>query len=1490
MSFKLSNAIGSPFRGFVTDQLQKRVQRTLGNPSANFNRSPEEVLYLANKMAWVRLVSSVNVQDDYVKELEKAYKESGISLKGNELARNWVLQAGTARLIDASILNGVLGLQGDPIKPGFDLTGLRSGIGLNGSYGLGGIQAQGYRPMPGLESVTIETAGRLGSLRFATINFKVWNMNQLDIIDALYFRLGFSMLVEWGHVNYFLNNNTWEQSTGGINGFFADGVTKEEVQYEINKKVVDTDGNYDGMLGVVTNFNYSFNQEGGWDCMIRIVGLGNIMETQRINNSFKLPPGLAKTLDAQKAKILREATREANRQRAIENLRQQVAAQGIYNDQKKAFDAQFPITDWTSLYNAMKQNSNKRITDDPALTTAAAKGSRDTLFVEYSILSPWKQLIASVDLPYDKQVGYEYNKNVYLPWTRGVGGASNGIKYPLKENNEYYLDSSNLDFVVSDAYKRTQEATFNSYFGWTKALYNVGTFAKQTSFKNVNEISTFNQMLVYAATENQWRREDNKTDKLRFTIEPIKQTITATYGEQRKEQAYNPVINPWKFNVAVELSLNISGDYYLSSTNVANALNTLLNQGASYWKLTSYNTEKITDFALDSNFSEAKLLNITLVSGGTLKNINTYLDRDLNKQGSIVDATITITIETNVSSIIAETKSVPGLLPEPTLGGGGGGVGGDTPPIKVDPSQIEKAGGLGSALEAMLTIIQFEGIDKADKNNNKIIYIEDIDDTTKAFLDVIENASLKDVFIGNQASSAPVPKPLEEPAKYLDPYNMGIKGYNSALMGRQVEKKQTMQDLYEKVPTVDFKKLMKAYILPKFTFEDSNISGDPTITAALETPVYISLGYLLYFINNLCLVYDSTKKGPNRPQFYVDFNPETNYCLTIPQQMSVDPTVCLIPFSGNDDDFAKIYKNIGIENPASYLKPSNNSTAIFTTNVDKISTEINNTAPFRSATVDSQGTYRAHTMNILLNVNYLLTALKDSSNTNDHSSVYFKSFIDRILADVNKSLGDINAFRLGYIDSSNTAVIFDDQYVPPAADEANNNLLMKVTDQGRAVIPVYGETSLVRSLRYETNISTKMSSMIAIGARGGVANATSLQGNRGSTQSTDASSLYWLNSGLEDRVIRQAEDSSRIKTTEEIAKETQAKEKAIKEKENTKLALAQKFNEQVRGIYGGTGIDKSQTQPSVNYLIQSLTIEKAENEKTSGATPIPLNIDFTIDGISGINMGNVFLIPEERVPITLRSKKLNNKYQLQWGYMVVGLTHNIRNNEWLTDIKGQIIKLRSGDTLKDGTPDATGTGTSSNTAAQTNTAPQSQQTQQQAQQSAITLPYKIDGSYRSTDIDAAHAVGGTRRVDNKDVATGKSMEEMVNEAQMLLYNNGINPKITRVYYDIDLRNGTYTTTWIVEFDRSSDGKAWTGFASKGSGGSGYAQRADDQIAGKVDRKINDKPNPCFNIQYDQCLRNVHKGETELITIYETATIEVKQYFYQFTKPTTNPPK
>jgi hypothetical protein len=262
-----TNIAGTPFQPYVTKQIEKRKELIKTE-----NRSSSDLQWLTNKNVWIRISSGADVEDSNTN-----FDDLG-EVKGQKLARKYILQGGlfkdTSRINDNGITQ--------------DIRELRAGIGPDGAYGIGGNDF-GYRPMPGLTNLSIKTGGKLGTLREATFEFTCYNKKQLDIMSALYMRLGFSVLVEWGHT-FFINNNGIVETNIKPLPFFKSsnqaGInTKEELLEEIQKNRVLHSGNYDALWGTIKNFTYSLEDNGTFKCQVQLVGAGDILESLKINQS-----------------------------------------------------------------------------------------------------------------------------------------------------------------------------------------------------------------------------------------------------------------------------------------------------------------------------------------------------------------------------------------------------------------------------------------------------------------------------------------------------------------------------------------------------------------------------------------------------------------------------------------------------------------------------------------------------------------------------------------------------------------------------------------------------------------------------------------------------------------------------------------------------------------------------------------------------------------------------------------------------------------------------------------------------------------------------------------------------------------------------------------------------------------------------------------------------------------------------------------------------
>jgi len=246
-----TNIAGSPLQPYVATQIEKRKSLVY-----NDLRSPNQLQWLNNKNVWIRVSSGVNVQYG-----NKEYD----GLEGDALSKKYILQGGILSHPENSAYN------------------LRYGVGPDNAYGLKG-GGFGNVPMPGIGNVSIKTGGKLGTLKETTIDFVCYGMEQLHIMEALYMKLGFSLLVEWGHTFYIDNKTGKIESNVQAIPFY--GVhSKEELMEKITEHRIMHSGNYDATWGTIKNFTYTLNGNGAFKCQVQLVGAGDILESLKVNVS-----------------------------------------------------------------------------------------------------------------------------------------------------------------------------------------------------------------------------------------------------------------------------------------------------------------------------------------------------------------------------------------------------------------------------------------------------------------------------------------------------------------------------------------------------------------------------------------------------------------------------------------------------------------------------------------------------------------------------------------------------------------------------------------------------------------------------------------------------------------------------------------------------------------------------------------------------------------------------------------------------------------------------------------------------------------------------------------------------------------------------------------------------------------------------------------------------------------------------------------------------
>jgi lysozyme len=343
------NIVGEEFDEFVENQIKIRQSNQYGGYGTSL-RTDDQLKYLTNRNAWIKLASSVDIlEGDVITPLTGSTTPSGgngVGTSGggfpggssplpgtpgfpgntgtgfpqspsgaipgltNVIVKNYKSQKlkdiniedpekyPGSKLAEAAILFNTLS-SFDPVKKSYsyregvtnDKLNSQGKINLwnNFAYGLGGTDF-GIQPPPGIISATVDSINR-GSIRKANIILKAHNKFQFDLIELLYLRLGFTMMLEWGWDKY-LDNNTGkiEQVENTIIEdiwFTSKGISQIEMLGHIQDRRNKYNGNYDGFFGKVSNFTWNFNPDGSYDISIDLITVGDVIESLKVNTFAK---------------------------------------------------------------------------------------------------------------------------------------------------------------------------------------------------------------------------------------------------------------------------------------------------------------------------------------------------------------------------------------------------------------------------------------------------------------------------------------------------------------------------------------------------------------------------------------------------------------------------------------------------------------------------------------------------------------------------------------------------------------------------------------------------------------------------------------------------------------------------------------------------------------------------------------------------------------------------------------------------------------------------------------------------------------------------------------------------------------------------------------------------------------------------------------------------------------------------------------------------
>lgn len=255
----------------VIDQINKREEKW-----GKQDKTVEEFEVIHGNTVWAVLRSGVNVPKDENQRSTPVLDKTTVTTT-DELARQTVLGGEMKREIP------------DGNEFSFDF---RSGVELStpdiatAAYRKDSVQ--GHRPVPGITGFSVKTKDTWGMIMEANINIKCWSRDDLEKLDLVYFKPGFPALFEWGHTLYFREDGSICKNPKPIvtNDEFFGNISYQDYS-RLDKQVYEgrqQDCNREAVFGYITNFSWSFNPDGSYDCSLQILSKGAVLEGLRMTS------------------------------------------------------------------------------------------------------------------------------------------------------------------------------------------------------------------------------------------------------------------------------------------------------------------------------------------------------------------------------------------------------------------------------------------------------------------------------------------------------------------------------------------------------------------------------------------------------------------------------------------------------------------------------------------------------------------------------------------------------------------------------------------------------------------------------------------------------------------------------------------------------------------------------------------------------------------------------------------------------------------------------------------------------------------------------------------------------------------------------------------------------------------------------------------------------------------------------------------------------
>jgi hypothetical protein len=282
--------------------------------------------------------------------------------------------------------------------------------------------------------------------------------------------------------------------------------------------------------------------------------------------------------------------------------------------------------------------------------------------------------------------------------------------------------------------------------------------------------------------------------------------------------------------------------------------------------------------------------------------------------------------------------------------------------------------------------------------------------------------------------------------------------------------------------------------------------------------------------------------------------------------------------------------------------------------------------------IDTSNGNKAYLNNIYLNFTFIMNSMGNSQDEKGNANVF--QFLTEICNGLNKALGGINNLEPVIDEDTNSLKIIDTTPIPgiTVASKVEDIILFGYDDV---------RSNFVRKLNIKTTIPPAMATMISVGATSG-----------GYVKGVEATAFSRWNDGITDR-YKPEFISPNVTSSIDAGKEIE------------EVYLKDFLSNEAR-VYGLDSLTEPRTFTDSD-IVKNLTTATefyrytlSQSKKSSGTLGfIPFKLSFTMDGISGFKIYNKIL---------LNLKFLSKDYQGFLSFLVTEISHNLKDNDWETEI------------------------------------------------------------------------------------------------------------------------------------------------------------------------------------------------------------------------------